>query len=258
MSPFSRCEMHPSAVCDSMECCSALYQSSRTSVVPLKDERETRIWRTEEERGGFLYFKEYRIPGTRFLFSGAARSRASREFRGLLAMDQAGLAVATPDWFAESRKGPFLHYSVLVTRCLGTVQPLPEWLQENQGAASLPICSQVGEIARKLHDLGFGHFRMQAKNFMVCLEDGAKIKMIDVPYSCRWKQPVSARIRRLDLEDLCGAHSVLQEEQVDAILMAYDGAEILGDYRPGLRSRWGQKLRRIAYYLAAIWSGHRP
>jgi len=258
MSPFSYCEMHPNAVCDSMECCSALYQDSRASVQPIKDERETRIWRTKEQGGGFLFFKEYRIPSTRFLFSGAARSRASREFRGLLAMDQAGLAVATPDWFAESRKGPFLHFSVLVTRCLGVVQPLPEWLQEHQGEATLPICGQVGDIARKLHDLGFGHFRMQAKNFMVCLESGPEIKMIDVPYSCRWKQPVTSRIRRLDLEDLCGAHSVLTLAQVDAILLAYDGSEMLGNYRPGLRSRWGQKLRRITYYLAAIWSGHRP
>ena len=121
MSLFSNCEMHPSAVCDSIECCIALYQKSRVSVAPIKDERETRIWRTEGKHGDFLFFKEYRIPGARFLFSGAARSRASREFRGLLAMDQAGLAVATPDWFAESRSGPFLHFSVLVTRCLGKV-----------------------------------------------------------------------------------------------------------------------------------------
>jgi len=260
MSTFTRCEMHPGALCNTVQCCEQLYQSSRESVEPIKDERETRIWRASQGEGNFLFFKEYRIPSTRFWFSGAARSRASREFRALLAMDLARLPVAKPDWYAESRKGPFLEYSVLVTRCLGAVEPFSDWLRARSGAedTTLPVCAMVGGIARQLHDQGFGHFRMQAKNFMVCLEGEPSVKMIDVPYTCRWKQPVSPRIRRLDLEDLCGAHSIFTPAQIDAILLAYDGSSLLGDFRPGLRSRWGQKLRRIAYYLGAIWSGHRP
>jgi len=252
--------MHPQAACNSAECCSALYLKSRASVEPLKDERETRIWRTQEDGGVFLYFKEYRIPSTRFLFSGAARSRASREFKALLAMDLAGLPVAKPDWFAESRKGPFLKYSVLVTQCLGPVEPFSDWLRARgeQEEDTLPVCAMVGSMARNLHDQGFGHFRMQAKNFMVSGEGDWHVKMIDVPYTCRWKQSVTPRIRRLDLEDLCGAHSIFTPAQIDAVLRAYDGSALLGSFRPGLRSRWAQKLRRIAYYLAAIWSGHRP
>ncbi|MDA0668043.1 MAG: hypothetical protein O3A95_08405 [Planctomycetota bacterium] len=264
MSSFTRCEMHPSALCDTVECCEELYVRTRASEPPIKDERETRIWRSPTVQAGnaeaFLFFKEYRIPGTRFWFSGAARSRASREFRALLAMDLANLPVAKPDWFAESRKGPFLKSSVLVTQCLGPVEPFSDWLRArvNEEGVTLPVCAMVGGIARKLHDLGFGHFRMQAKNFMVCGEGELQVKMIDVPYTCRWQGAVGPRIRKLDLEDLCGAHSVFSPAQTDAVLQAYHGFELLGDYRPGLRSRWGQKLRRIAYYLGAIWSGHRP
>ena len=264
MSNFTRCEMHPSASCDTVECCEELYLRTRGSTLPIKDERETRIWRTAagqaENPEAFLFFKEYRIPAGRFWFSGAARSRGSREYRALLAMDLANLPVAKPDWFAESRTGPFLKYSVLVTQCLGPVEPFSDWLRSRreEESVTLPICSLVGAMARQLHDQGFGHFRMQAKNFMVCGGATPNVKMIDVPYTCRWKQALSPRLRKLDLEDLCGAHSVFSPAQIDTVLLAYNGSELLGDFRPGSRSRWGQKLRRITYYLAAIWSGHRP
>ncbi|MHC4822896.1 MAG: lipopolysaccharide kinase InaA family protein [Planctomycetota bacterium] len=227
----------------------------------------TRIWQASASDGTPLFFKQYRIPGTRLLFSGAARSRAMREYQALLAMDLEDLPVAAPAWFADARIGPFLKYSVLVTRSLGEVVPLSDWIRDMQTPAAehLAVCTSLGSLARRLHDLGFGHFRMQAKNFMVRTEDGEhSLHMIDVPYACRWNRAASAAVRRLDLEDLAGAHSVFTPEQVKALMHAYRGGEdpdcpeVVGSFHPGSRSRWGQKLRRISYYLGAIWSGHRP
>ena len=97
----------------------------------MKEERGTCIWSSRESDGSVHFHKEYRIPAARFLFGGAARSRASREYRALLAMDLEGLPVAVPLWWAESRVGPFLRFSVLVTRSLGEVMPLPDWLRQS-------------------------------------------------------------------------------------------------------------------------------
>lgn len=231
----------------------------------MKEERETCIWSSRESDGSVHFHKEYRIPAARFLFGGAARSRASREYRALLAMDLEGLPVAVPLWWAESRVGPFLRFSVLVTRSLGEVMPLPDWLRQGHDRdEELELCASLGRLARRLHDLGFGHFRMQAKNFMVQPGEQPSLHMIDVPYACRWKVPDRTAVRKVDLEDLAGAHSVFDEGQVEALMAAYRGEEnpdcpdVLGSYHPGSRTRWGQKLRRIAYYLVAIWSGHRP
>ena len=210
--------------------------------------------------GSELFYKEYRLPPQRKTVGAAARSRALREWKALLAMDIAGLPVGRPMWFAESRRGATLEFSVVATASFGQVMPLPQALLEDPQHAEL-LCNEAGRVARQVHDAGFGHFRMQAKNFMVGEAPGFSISMLDAPYSCLWFRGLPARIRRLDLEDFAGAHSVFTDEQVSSIMAGYlsDKGSVpgLGNFRPGLRSRWGQKLRRIAYYLGAIWSGRR-
>lgn len=275
MPNFTRLEQHPQEKPRSLERLEKEHLRSREQETPLKAESETRIWCVPQRDGTRHFHKEYRIPGSRRLFSGAARSRASREFRALLAMDLAGLPVARPLWYGEVKHGPILECSVLVTRCLGAKAPLPDWLRgEPAPQVAVELCRDLGALARNLHDLGFGHFRMQAKNFMVC-EEGVKdeanhgttdpvptLHMIDAPYTCRWAGPAPDRIRAVDLEDLCGSHAVFTADQVEAVMDGYRGegspSGSLDGYHPGSRSRWGQKLRRIAYYLGAIWSGHRP
>lgn len=263
MQAFSRLEQHPQASASTAEDLEHAYSSTRASAEPLKDERETRIWSAEDTRGLISFYKEYRIPGSRRLFSGAARSRAAREFRALLAIDLAGLPVARPLWYGEIKRGPILDRSVLVTLGLGAVSPLPDWLRSGPSSeVVLQTCLDLGALARSLHDLGFGHFRMQAKNFMVLEGEAPSLHMIDAPYTCRWSHPAPNRIRAVDLEDLCGSHSVFTPEQVEAVMEGYRGdgcpSGSLDGFHPGSRGRWGQKLRRIAYYLGAIWSGHRP
>jgi hypothetical protein len=261
MVTFSRCEAHPQIHWATPEYCVRMYRDSRASEVPLKEEEETRIWRGTDPDGNALFLKEYRLPPRRRSIGAAARSRALREWKALLAMDIAGLPVARPMWFAESRRGAKLDFSVLATATLGEVQPLPQALEQHPDAAAA-LCTEVGRCARQLHDAGFGHFRMQAKNFMVGPAPELAVSMLDAPYSCLWTDGVPVRIRRLDLEDLAGRHSVFDQDQVSRIIQGYAGntgaPSGIRSFRPGLRSRWGQKLRRIAYYLGAIWSGHRP
>lgn len=265
-------ETHPQHAIGETSVLEERYRTSRAEEEPLKAEAETRIWSAQEANGCTHFYKEYRIPPSRRLFSGAARSRALREYRALLAMDLAELPVAQPQWFGELRRGPILEYSVLVTLGLGAVQPLPDWLRAHPDPeTALRLCRSLGAIARSLHEKGFGHFRMQAKNFMVRSNaSGPTLHMIDAPYTCRWPQAVADRIRAVDLEDLCGTHSVFQADQIQAVMDGYRAdppesthptatpADVLQGYHPGSRGRWGQKLRRIAYYLGAIWSGHRP
>ncbi|MCP4092881.1 MAG: hypothetical protein GY747_05465 [Planctomycetes bacterium] len=261
MVTFTRCESHPQIDWATPEYCAESYQESRESAVPLKEEVETRIWLGAAPDGSELFLKEYRLPPQRKTVAAAARSRALREWKALLAMDIAGLPVGRPMWFAESRRGPKLEFSVVATASLGEVVPLPQALKAYPDRIDT-LCVEVGRIARQLHDAGFGHFRMQAKNFMVGAAPYYRVTLLDAPYSCLWVRGVPARIRRLDLEDLAGAHSVFSNDQIEQILAGYAGkagpSAGLQNFRPGSRSRWGQKLRRIAYYLGAIWSGHRP
>jgi hypothetical protein len=258
---FTRCESHPQIDWATPEYCAESYSDSRAAAVPLKDEVETRIWLGAAPDGSSLFLKEYRLPPQRKAVGAAARSRALREWKALLAMDIAGLPVGRPMWFAESRKGARLDFSVVATVSLGEVMPLPKALAAYPQQASA-LCQQAGRVARQLHDAGFGHFRMQAKNFMVGKGPEYAVSLLDAPYSCLWARGVPARIRRLDLEDLAGAHSVFSAQQVEQIMAGYadhpGSVPGLGKFRPGLRSRWGQKLRRIAYYLGAIWTGRRP
>jgi len=261
MVTFTRCESHPQIDWATPEYCAESYRESRKLTVPLKEEVETRIWLGAAPDGSELFLKEYRLPPRRKAVGAAARSRALREWKALLAMDIAGLPVGRPMWFAESRRGPKLEFSVVATASLGEVMPLPQALKAYPDRAE-SLCEEVGRIACKLHDAGFGHFRMQAKNFMVGEAPYCRVTLLDAPYSCLWVRGVPARIRRLDLEDLAGAHSVFSPNQIERIFVGYAGDNAsstgLEDFRPGKRTRWGQKLRRIAYYLGAIWSGHRP
>ena len=258
---FTRCESHPQIDWATPDFCAESYTDSRASAVPVKEEVETRIWLGAAPDGSALFLKEYRLPQQRKTLGAAARSRALREWKALLAMDIAGLPVGRPMWFAESRRGTKLEFSVVATASLGDVIPLPQALEEFPQVAGT-LCLEVGRIARQLHDAGFGHFRMQAKNFMVGEAPGYTVSLLDAPYSCLWFRGVPARIRRLDLEDFAGSHAVFTPIQVTQILAGYQGdldpVPGVMKFRPGLRSRWGQKLRRIAYYLGAIWSGRRP
>lgn len=223
----------------------------------LKDEEETRIWRLEHPNHGHLFLKEYRLPRRRRWFASRARSRAGRETRGLVAMTAADLPVAPPCFSVERWEGSRLLSSFLVTCSLGQVRPLPVYLA-GAGDEGLALCGEVGRLVRRMHDAGFGHFRLQAKNLMV--REGRELALLDAPYACRWEAGrLPRRIRALDLSDLGGPTTPLTPAQVNAILSGYREA---GDPVPGLkpaaRGRFPLKLRRIAYYLHAIWTGHRP
>jgi hypothetical protein len=267
MQAFSRFEASATSPWATSPMAFALWQQAQAGEA-LKDEAETRIWSVpggEDDAGTHppLFLKEYRILPHRRWMASWVRSRSGREWRGLEAMRQAGLPVAPPCFFAELRRGPWLHSSLLATASLGEVLPLPQFLTQANEPSGQEHCQALGRLVRQLHDAGFGHFRLQAKNIMVRIEGQtpeSRLALIDAPYSCQWTSgALPERIRRLDLVDLCGAHAVFTAEQREALLQAYDmpSAALFG-FLPRKRGRYAQKFRRIAYYLLAIWSGHRP
>lgn len=257
---FTRVLAHPEELKATPEACGALYGALMGQTPQVKDEPWTRIWSRNTPTGEAQFLKEYRIPAWKRLLSLATRSRGLREWKALHMMERAGLPVPRALWAGELRNPWGLQASVLATASLGSVRPLPEHLGVLDAEDALRICHALGALAARLHQAGFVHFRMQAKNFMM-REGSPEPCMLDLPYTTFWADGVPPRLRRLDLEDLAGAHSIFSPEQVAAIMTGYSQAASetdLASFRPGSRSRWGQKLRRIAYYLGAIWTGHRP
>lgn len=268
MQAFSRFEASATSPWATSSRAFELWQQAQAGTA-LKDEAETRIWAlpAAAEEGQVshppLFLKEYRILPHRRWMASFVRSRSGREWRGLEAMLKEGLPVAPPSFFAELRQGPWLHSSLLATASLGEVLPLPQFLAHAKETSAEEHCQALGRLVRQLHDAGFGHFRLQAKNIMVRAEGStpqARLALIDAPYSCQWRGgSLPARIRRLDLVDLCGAHAVFTAAQTEVLLQAYDlPSAALSGFLPRKRGRYAQKFRRIAYYLLAIWSGHRP
>lgn len=259
MTTFSRFEGRPEVGWADRETCLALLRETREKVAPFKHETETRIWSTSGSAGEMLFLKEYAVPLHRRAFAGLAQSRALREWRALRAMHEAGLPVPEPLWFAESRRGGILLFSVVATRSLGQVTVLPDLLRDFPSSSD-EVCREVGRVARRLHDAGFGHFRLRPKNLLIGPPPERTVSLLDVPYACHWDGGLPARVRRMDLEQLAGAHARLTVEAADAIRLGYLGmdTELLGRFRFGGRFRWAQKLRRIWYFLQAGWSGHRP
>lgn len=267
MQAFSRFEASGTSPWATSSVAFALWQEAQAGEA-LKVEAETRIWSVPGKEDGALahpplFLKEYRILPHRRWMASWARSRSGREWRGLEAMRQSGLPVAPPCFFAELRRGPWLQSSLLATTSLGEVLPLPQFLAQAGEASGQEHCQALGRLVRQLHDAGFGHFRLQAKNIMVRLEGStpeSRLALIDAPYSCQWSSgALPGRIRRMDLVDLCGAHAVFTAGQAEGLLQAYDlPSAALSGFAPRKRGRYAQKFRRIAYYLLAIWSGHRP
>ena len=261
MTTFSHFESHPEIEWADPATCLALFRETEDSVRPLKYEETTRIWSVTPPDGRKLFLKSYRVPWRRRLFAGAVRSRALREWRALRAMEAAGLPVPTPVWFAESRRRGQLRFSIVATHSLDPVKRLADSLR-SAPAAEVSICRAVGAVTRRLHDAGFGHFRLRPKNLLVGPPPDFPVHVLDLPYTCHWSAGAPPRIRQMDLEQLAGAYSKLSRTAVDAILCGYHdvpaNANPPDGFRPGSRSRWGQKLRRIVYFVHASGSGHVP
>ena len=255
---FTRAEFAPGVA--GTDLAAALAEARRNGRV-VKDEAETLLVRSDDGDGA-RWWKLYRVPPRKRIAAGRTRSRALREWRALCAMARAGLPVVPPVAFAEERTPAALRCSLVVTREVPHAEDLRSVLRRGiDGARRRQLLAAVGEAARALHETGFGHLRMQLRN-LLGRESGDRweISWLDAPYACQWPEVAPDRIRRVDLVDLAGSDSLLDEEDARLVLAAYAGSGDPPLSLAELRGRGArtQKLRRIAYYLGAVNSGHRP
>jgi hypothetical protein len=202
--------------------------------------------------GQMAWWKHYTIPPRRRLVARFARPRARREFAALHAFEQADLPVVSALAWCKMPGGG----SLLVTEDIPGVADLFETIVRHPESDHTSLLQAIGRLAREIHDSGFGHFRMLLRNF---LAKPGGVVALDLPYCCQWRQVAPARIRRIDLVDLAGANSGLSQEQAEVVLLAYaqDDAPPLSLEMMRQRRRYPQKWRRIAYYLLALYTGHR-
>lgn len=222
----------------------------------VKDEEETLLVRAPLPGGGAAWWKLYRVPPRRRLLASLVRSRARREWHALRAIARAGLRAAEVLACAEERRAGLLRSSLLLTRDVAEGRDLGHLLADR--LQRRPLLCAAGAAARALHDAGFGHFRLQLRNLLAAAD--GRIVFLDAPFACAFPAPAPPCIRKVDLVDLAGAGSGLDDGDAAAVLEGYapDGDPPLSldalRRRPPLR----QKLLRIGLYLFYNNTGHRP
>lgn len=230
----------------------------------VKDEAGTLLLRAPLPAGGQAWWKLYRVAPARRVLAGRVRSRAAREAAALVALGARGVPAVEVLAWAEARDPRGLIASLLVTREEGGARDLRELLRdEAEGPRRRAWLAAAGRLARQLHEAGCCHFRLQARNILLLPEvPGGAPRLLDAPYTCVFPGPAPARFRAVDLVDLAGASSPLGVEDARTLLRAYADT---GPGSPPLplaalrrRSAAVQKALRIALYLLAVNTGHRP
>ncbi|GAA0719987.1 3-deoxy-D-manno-octulosonic acid kinase [Dokdonella soli] len=144
-------------------------------------------------RGGFAA----RISADRYLWTGAARTRAFREFHLLAKLAGAGLPVPAPVVARYVRDG--LYYRAdLMTRRIESSHTLAERLAV--GALGLALALRVGRTIARFHASGVWHADLNAHNILVDVADA--VWLIDFDRGrmrkpkLAWQQANIARLRR--------------------------------------------------------------
>lgn len=241
----------------------AAFMHAKETGKVLKDEKETLLIRAPFPPHNDAYWKLYRIPQRRRWMSPFSRSRAIREWNALCAVRKAGIPCVLPLASCEIRSNGWRTGSLLITEALSNSKDLRERLvfETATPAERTRWLRAAGQAARYLHDSGFGHFRMQARNLLGREESGqAEIYFLDLPYACAFPRPAADAVRCTDLIDLAGERSGLEDEDARQILQAYATPNDSPLDLQTLRRfpAWRQKFRRISLYLFYINTGHRP
>lgn len=144
-------------------------------------------------RGGLVA----RLSRDRYLWTGAARTRAFREFRLLARLAGAGLPVPRPVAARYVRDG--LHYRAdLLTRRIAGAQTLAERLAA--GTLTPQLATQVGGTIAAFHEAQAWHADLNAHNVLV--DDSGKAWLIDFDRGRLrkpnriWQEGNLARLRR--------------------------------------------------------------
>ncbi len=219
------------------------------------------LWRVRLEDGGSGWWKRAVTPPWRLAFAVHQHSRAQREYCALRLLRERGLPAPEPMAWEIRRRGPFLLESALVTRETPDLVRLDHLLRDEadpqrRGAA----LRAAGELAARMHARGIGHFRLLPKNLHVERAHPERAWLLDAAYACAWGQTAPKRVRIFDLCCLCGQASGMRREDSEALIETYELASGTVTARPRLicSRPFAMKMRRILFYLGAMWSGHRP
>lgn len=177
-------------------------------------------------RGGMVA----RISDKHYIATGAASSRAFREWRLLAAMVQDGLPVPLPVAARYARRGG-LYTASLLTRLIPHTRMLSETLRE--ASMDAQNWHRLGELLQRFHRRGVFHADLNAHNIL-CDDDGG-FHVIDFDRGCLrepggWCAGNLARLRR-SLDKLAAQPAGLQftEDDWAALTSGYSSSSSASD-----------------------------
>ncbi len=131
-----------------------------------------------------------------YLWTGLAGTRAWREWKLLLEMRERQLPVPRPVAARVIRRGLCYTADIIVERIPGA-RPLAEVL--NRQALSESAWQSVGGCVRRLHEAGFSHADLNARNIL--LDESGGVFLVDFDKSAKrrygnWREGNLARLER--------------------------------------------------------------
>lgn len=212
-----------------------------------------------EVDGQTLFIKGMRIPLIRKISRWVQRWCIHTEYRHLVEMKQAGLDVPEAvAWGSESKWG-LPRRSFLMTRWIPDAPNFHVWLVEKTASGGRLTSKdkqtliEVGRLVRRMHEHGFTHGDLSARNLMVCEGSPTPRAMIIDPARARSGQgPRRIRVDQLRLAKtavkagLCREDAVLLMDEVsgghgEAIMDAMTRMR-------AIRSRYMRKLRYRVWF----------
>ncbi len=218
------------------------------------------LWRVAGDDGA-RWWKRVVVPAALRPLTVGRRSRSAREAAALRLMRERGVPAVRPLAVHERHVGPFLVASALVTEEVPRAVSLSAWLRSDpDDSARAAALEALGRLAAGLHRAGLAHFRLLPKNVVLAPARPDRLVLLDAPYLLAWDGTPPDRCRAFDLATLGSAAAGLGRDAVEAVLAAYDAVLPLPAPPSSLVAapRGRLKRRRIALYLGALWTGHRP
>ena len=138
-----------------------------------------------------------RVSADKYLWTGARRTRAFREFRLLDHLANAGLPVPAPVAARYARQGLY-YVADLIVRRIPAVDTLAERLA--RGALDAALAGRVGTAVARFHGAGACHADLNAHNILLDPRDSVSLIDFDRGTLCKpalgWQQANLARLRR--------------------------------------------------------------
>jgi tRNA A-37 threonylcarbamoyl transferase component Bud32 len=167
----------------------------------VKNGRTATVWRVTLDGTRTLYIKRHNLAGANALArSGLRRSRSITALRRGHALLARGIATARPAAALDCHRAGTVRDTLLATEPVEGVE-LGAWLRQNPApAARRHLSWLLARMIRRLHDAGFTHRDLKARNILVAPASGpdARPVLVDLD-GVRGPRHVSARRRARDL-----------------------------------------------------------